>query len=86
RCCLYRALGRLGHDWHLEPGLWLPQDVGSLGVSDFLRSVRMPMVQLLANHDQRSHAAWQGVPVLQLVFNCWKDECIHWPPSQQCHY
>lgn len=78
--------GRLGHDRHLDTSIRIPQDLGSMGLPSLLRSIRVPMVQLLANDDQRGHTPRQRVPVLQSFFDHRKDQRFHWTAGKQCHH
>jgi hypothetical protein len=55
----------LGHDRNLDAILRLPPHVGNLGVPSFLRALRVPLVQLLTDHDLRGHAPRPRVLVLQ---------------------
>lgn len=51
--------------------------MGSLALPDLLRPLRLPLVQLLADHDIRNHAAGLRIPILQPVLHRRQDVLFH---------
>lgn len=41
----------MGYDRYLDSIVWLPPRLGILGLPDFLRTLRLPLVLLLTDHD-----------------------------------